>query len=253
MNVLVTGATAGFGAAITRLFVSAGHDVIAAGRRQDRLAALVDELGRELVHPLVLDVRDRHAVIAAIASLPADLAKIDLLVNNAGLAAGLSPVHEADLDGWEAMVDTNVKGVLYVTRAVLPGMVERNSGHVVNLSSTAASYPYPGGNTYGATKAFVSQFSLNMRADLSGTAVRVTAIEPGLVGGTEFSTVRFDGDAERAAKMYEGANALTPEDIAETVFWVATLPARVNINTVEMMPVSQSFGALPVHRTPKVG
>lgn len=147
------------------------------------------------------------------------------------------------------MVDTNIKGLLYVTRAVLPGMVARNRGHIINLSSTAASYPYPGGNTYGATKAFVRQFSLNMRADLHGTAVRVTAIEPGLVGGSEFSTVRFGGDAERAARLYEGANALTPQDVAESVFWAATLPAHVNVNTIEMMPVSQSFGALPVHRT----
>jgi len=210
-------------------------------------------LGRECIHPVVLDVRDRDAVSAAIATLPGEFADIDLLVNNAGLAAGLDPVQAADLDGWDAMVDTNVKGLMYVTRAVLPGVVERNRGHVINISSTAGTYPYPGGNAYGATKAFVRQFSLNMRADLSGSAVRVTAIEPGLVGGSEFSTVRFGGDKERAAKLCEGANALTPDDIAETVFWVATLPARVNINAVEMMPVSQSFGALPVHRTANIG
>jgi 3-hydroxy acid dehydrogenase / malonic semialdehyde reductase len=248
MIILVTGATAGFGAAITRRFASTGHRVIAAGRRLERLEALAEELGRDRVHPVVLDVRDRDAVAAAITALPKELSEIDLLVNNAGLASGLEPAQAADLDKWEAMVDTNIKGVMYLTRAVLPGMVARNRGHVVNIGSTAATYPYPGGNVYGATKAFVRQFSLNLRADLTGTGVRVTDVEPGLVSGSEFSVVRFGGDADRAAKLYEGANALTPEDIAETVFWVATLPARVNINTVEIMPVSQSFTALSIHR-----
>lgn len=253
MIIFVTGATAGFGAAITRRFVQAGHRVIAAGRRRERLDALVNELGQEHVHPVVLDVRERDAVRQAIAGLPADFAAIDVLVNNAGLAVGLDPAHAADLDGWDAMVDTNIKGVMYVTRSVLPGMVERGHGHVINLGSTAARYPYPGGNAYGATKAFVHQFSLNMRADLTGTPVRVTVVEPGLVGGSEFSTVRFGGDAARAAKLYEGTDALTPEDVAETVFWVATLPGRVNINVIEMMPVTQSFGALPVHRVSNAG
>lgn len=248
MVIFVTGATAGFGAAITRRFVQAGHRVIAAGRRRERLDALADQLGRDKVHPLVLDVRDRDAVYAAVAGLPNEFATIDVLVNNAGLAVGLELAHAADLDGWDTMVDTNVKGLMYVTRFVLSGMVERGRGHVINLGSTAARYPYPGGNAYGATKAFVHQFSLNMRADLTGTAVRVTVVEPGLVAGSEFSTVRFRGDAARAERLYEGADALIPEDIAETVFWVATLPARVNINIIEMMPVTQSFGPLPVHR-----
>lgn len=250
MIVFVTGATSGFGAAIARMFVFAGHRVVAAGRRADRLEAMVHELGSEHVHPLVLDVRDRDAIFAGIEALPGDFAEIDVLVNNAGLAAGLEPAHTADLDDWDAMVDTNVKGLIYVTRALLPGMVARNRGHVINISSTAATYPYPGGNTYGATKAFVSQFSLNLRADLSGTAIRVSALEPGLVGGSEFSVVRFGGDLGRANKLYEGAVALTPEDIAETVRWLSTLPPHVNINAIEMMPVSQSFGALTVHRTP---
>jgi len=248
MIVFVTGATSGFGAAIARRFVGAGHRVIASGRREDRLQALVDELGRDNVLPLVLDVRDRAAVDAAVASLPADYAEIDLLVNNAGLALGLEPAHRADVEQWETMVDTNVKGLMFVTRAVLPGMVARNRGHVVNIGSVAGAYAYPGGNVYGSTKAFVRQFTLNLRADLTGTRVRVTDVAPGLVGGTEFSAVRFNGDQSRVEKVYEGADALTPEDIADTVFWAATLPARVNINFVEVMPVTQSFGPLTIHR-----
>jgi len=248
MNVLVTGASAGFGAAIAKRFAAAGHRIIAAGRRADRLQALANEIGADKVLPLILDVRDRDAVAAAIAGLPADFAEIDLLVNNAGLALGLEPAQAADLDNWDNMVDTNIKGLTYVTRAVLPGMVARNRGHVVNMGSVAGAYPYPGGNVYGATKAFVRQFSLNLRADLQGTRVRVTDVAPGLVGGTEFSTVRFGGDESRVQKVYEGADALTPEDIAETVFWAATLPARVNINFVELMPVTQSFGPLTIHR-----
>ncbi len=248
MIVFVTGATAGFGAAIARRFVGAGHRVIATGRREDRLQALVDELGRDNVLPLVLDVRDRAAVNAAVAALPADYADIDVLVNNAGLALGLEPAHRADVDQWDTMVDTNIKGLTYMTRAVLPGMVARNRGHVVNIGSVAGAYAYPGGNVYGATKAFVHQFSLNLRADLTGTRVRVTDVAPGLVGGTEFSAVRFSGDQSRVEKVYEGADALTPDDIADTVFWAATLPARVNINYVEVMPVTQSFSALSIHR-----
>lgn len=248
MIVFVTGATAGFGAAIARRFANAGHQVIATGRREDRLAALADELGRDKVLPLVLDVRDRDAVAAAVAGLPAGFAEVDLLVNNAGLAWGLESAQNADLDKWDTMVDTNIKGLLYMTRAVLPGMVARNRGHVINIGSVAGAYAYPGGNTYGATKAFVHQFSLNLRADLTGTRVRVTDVAPGLVGGTEFSAVRFDGDQSRVEKIYDGADALTPEDIAETVFWSATLPARVNINYLEVMPVTQSFSALSIHR-----
>jgi 3-hydroxy acid dehydrogenase/malonic semialdehyde reductase len=248
MIVLVTGATAGFGAAIARRFAADGHRIIAVGRRQQRLAALVQELGAQRVHPLALDLRDRGAVEAALAGLPPALAPVDLLVNNAGVALGLAPAHEADMDAWQRMVDTNISGLLYITRALLPGMVARNRGHIVNIGSIAGTYPYPGGNVYGGTKAFVRQFSMNLRADLLGTAVRVTNIEPGLVGGTEFSLVRFGGDAERTRKVYDGADALTPEDVAETVHWVASLPARVNINAVELMPVTQAFGALPVAR-----
>jgi 3-hydroxy acid dehydrogenase / malonic semialdehyde reductase len=246
--VFVTGATSGFGQAIARRFATEGNQVIACGRRQDRLDALVKELGAERVHPIWLDVRRREAVQAAIDSLPAELSAIDVLVNNAGLARGLEPAQNAQLDAWEEMVDTNVKGVMYMTRAVLPGMVARNRGLIINMSSVAGTYAYPGGNVYGASKAFVSMFSLNLRADLAGTRVRVTDIEPGLVGGTEFSTVRFGGNEERAAKIYQGANAMTAQDVAESVHWVAHLPPHVNINRLEMMPVSQTFGPLVIQR-----
>ncbi len=247
MIVLITGATAGFGLAIARRFAADGARIIAAGRRIERLEALKTELG-DAVLPVQLDVRDRAAVEAAIAGLPPEWAAIDLLVNNAGLALGLNPAQSADLDDWDQMVDTNIKGLMYMTRAVLPGMVERERGHIVNLGSTAGEFPYPGGNAYGASKAFVRQFSLNLRADLWGTPVRVTDIEPGLVGGTEFSNIRFKGDAEKAAGIYQGANALTPDDIADAVHWAATRPARVNINVLQLMPVSQSFGPLRVHK-----
>jgi 3-hydroxy acid dehydrogenase / malonic semialdehyde reductase len=248
MIVFVTGASAGFGAATARRFAKEGHRVVVTGRRRERLEVLADELGRDKILPLVFDVRDRHAVERAFEDLPAAFAEIDVLVNNAGLALGLEPAQKANLDEWDAMVDTNIKGLTYVTRAALPGMVARDRGLIVNLGSTAARYPYPGGNVYGATKAFVHQFSLNLRADLLGTRVRVTDIQPGLVGGTEFSTIRFHGNADRATKLYEGADALTPEDIAEAIYWVATLPPRVNINAIEMMPVTQAFGPLAVHR-----
>jgi 3-hydroxy acid dehydrogenase/malonic semialdehyde reductase len=200
------------------------------------------------VLPIALDVTDAAAVAHAIADLPPEFAAVDLLVNNAGLARGLDPAQSAKLADWEAMVDTNVKGLMYVTHAVLPGMVARGRGHVINIGSVAGSWPYLGGNVYGATKAFVRQFSLNLRADLAGTPVRVTDIEPGLVGDTEFSSVRFDGDAARAAKPYEGIETLTPYDVAETVHWIATLPARMNVNTIEIMPVAQSFAGLSYSR-----
>ena len=253
MNVLITGASAGFGAAIARRFAKDGHSIVAAGRRADRLEALREELGSDLVLALPLDVRDRAAVGNCLARLPDAFAQIDVLVNNAGLALGLEPAHRASLDDWETMVDTNAKGLMYVTHAVLPGMVERNRGHIVNLGSTAATYPYPGGNVYGASKAFVRQFSLNLRADLLGTKVRVTDLEPGLVGGSEFSAVRFGGDTGRADKVYQGADPLTPDDIADAVHWIATRPARVNINTLELMPVSQAFSPLAVFRAERSG
>lgn len=247
MIVLVTGATAGFGESITRRFIKNGHKVIATGRRQERLIELKEVLGDNLM-TLQLDVRNRAAIEEALASLPDAWRQIDILVNNAGLALGMELAHKANVDDWETMIDTNNKGLVYMTRAVLPGMVERNRGHIINIGSTAGSWPYAGGNVYGATKAFVRQFSLNLRTDLHKTAVRVTDIEPGMVGGTEFSNVRFKGDDDMAGKTYENANALTPEDVTEAVWWVAMLPKHVNINTLEMMPVSQSFAGLSIHR-----
>lgn len=245
MIILVTGATAGFGETITARFIDAGHKVIATGRRTERLEKLKDKYGDKVL-PLQLDVRDRAAIEQAISQLPAEWQAIDILVNNAGLALGLEPAQNANPDDWETMIDTNAKGLVLVTRAVLPGMVARNKGHIINIGSTAGSWPYQGGNVYGATKAFVRQFSLNLRTDLHGTAVRVTNIEPGLVGGTEFSNVRFKGDDGKASSVYDGTQALTPEDVTEAVFWVSALPAHVNINTLEMMPVSQTYGGLKV-------
>lgn len=247
MIVLVTGATAGFGLEIARRFAARGDRVIAAGRRRERLQALKAELG-DLCLPLTLDVADRGAVEEALGGLPAAFAEIDVLVNNAGGALGLEPAHEADLDDWDAMVDANVKGLMYCTRVVLEGMVARNRGHIVNIGSVAGKFAYPGGNVYGACKAFVHQFTLNLRADLLGTAVRVSNIEPGLAGGTEFSEVRFKGDEEKAAAVYEGTESLTAADIADTVEWIVSRPAHVNINEIQLMPVCQAFAPLAVKR-----
>ncbi|CDM89433.1 bifunctional NADP-dependent 3-hydroxy acid dehydrogenase/3-hydroxypropionate dehydrogenase YdfG [Xenorhabdus bovienii] len=249
MIVFVTGATSGFGEAIVRKFIKHGSVVIATGRRKERLDRLKAELG-ENFHPIQLDVRDRNAIEKAVQELPDALRNVDVLVNNAGLALGLEPAHQANPDDWETMIDTNTKGLVNMTRALLLNMVQINHGHVINIGSTAANWPYAGGNVYGATKAFVKQFSLGLRADLQGKNIRVTDIEPGLVGGTEFSQVRFKGNDEKVSKTYDGAEVLTPDDIAEAVFWVATLPSRVNINTLEMMPVCQSFAGLSVHRNP---
>jgi NADP-dependent 3-hydroxy acid dehydrogenase YdfG len=250
-TVLITGASSGFGASSARLFARRGWRLVLAARRRVRLESLRAELGHSVpVHLLGLDVTDRRAVATALNALPDDFAAVDLLVNNAGLALGLDLAPEADLDDWETMVDTNIKGLLYCTRALLPGMVRRGRGHIINIGSIAGDWPYPGGNVYGATKAFVKQFSRNLRADLHGSGVRVTSIEPGLAQ-TEFSQVRFKGDAGKAAGVYRDTQALTAEDIAEIVFWAATRPAHVNINRVEVMPTGQSWGPLPVHKNPQ--
>jgi 3-hydroxy acid dehydrogenase/malonic semialdehyde reductase len=245
-TVLVTGASSGFGAAVARRFAADGARVIITARRADRVRGLADELGPRVL-PLALDVRERDAVNAAIASLPAEFAAIDLLVNNAGLALGLNPAQDAELDDWDQMIDTNCKGLVYCTRAVLPGMVARGRGHVINLGSVAGTYPYPGGNVYGSTKAFVHQFSLNLRSDLHGTGVRVTCVEPGMAE-TEFSLVRFGGDQGKADATYAGMQPLTADDIAESIHWAATLPGHVNVNTIELMATAQSFAPFQVAR-----
>ena len=249
--VLVTGATSGFGEAIARRFLANGHKVIAAGRRVERLDALKASLPLEQQKKLLtvaLDVCDSETVDVFPATLPADFSKVTILVNNAGLALGLEPAPKAFLEDWDRMIDTNIKGLVHMSRAFLPGMVDRKRGHIINIGSVAANYPYPGGNVYGGTKAFVKQFSLNMRADLVGTPVRVSCIEPGMCGGTEFSNVRFKGDDEKAQKVYSGVQFLSADDIAEAVYWSATLPAHMNINVLEVMPVQQTFNAMNIHR-----
>lgn len=246
MIVLVTGASSGFGAEIARKFVQHGHRVIAAARRKDRLDALALELGQAVL-PISMDVSDKAAMATALAALPADWREIDVLVNNAGLALGIEPAHKASLDEWETMIATNCTGLVRLTHALLPDMVARGQGTIINLGSVAGAYPYPGGNVYGATKAFVDQFTLNLRADLIGTGVRATNIAPGLCGGTEFSNVRLKDDAA-AAKVYEGTVPLNAKDIAETAYWIATLPPHVNINYIEMMPTCQGFSPFNIKR-----
>ncbi len=245
-TIFVTGATSGFGKACAIAFADAGAKVIISGRRKEKLDELKKTLGVS-AHATLLDVRDEKQVFAAIKNLPENFRNITVLINNAGLALGLEPSDGADLKDWETMVDTNIKGVLYATKAVLPGMVVRNAGHIINMGSIAGTYPYPGGNVYGATKAFLKQFSLNLRADLLGKKIRVTNIEPGMVE-TEFSKIRFKGDEKQAEKIYAGMTPLTAEDIAETALWCVTRPWHVNINSVEIMPVEQAFSGFAVSR-----
>lgn len=247
MAILITGASAGFGEAMCRAFTAAGFNVVGAARRMEKLQALAEELGGSF-YPLQMDVADTSSVPAALQSLPEDFKEIDCLINNAGLALGLDSADKADFADWQTMIQTNIVGLTFLTRQILPQMVERKSGYIINIGSIAGNYPYPGGNVYGATKAFVRQFSLNLRADLAGTGIRVTDIEPGLCGGTEFSNVRFKGDDERAAGVYENIRFIRPEDIADTALWLYRRPAHMNVNTIEIMPVAQSFGALPVVR-----
>lgn len=246
MIVLITGATSGFGAAMARKFASHGHKIIATGRRKDRLDALAAEAGA-LVLPVVMDVTDKHSIDAMLAGLTAEWREIDVLINNAGLALGVLPAQKASLDEWETMIATNCTGLVTMTHKVLPGMLERNRGTVINIGSSAGSHSYPGANVYGATKAFVEQFTLNLRADLVGTGVRASNIAPGLSGGTEFSNVRLKDDAA-AARVYAGTVPLSPADIAETAYWIATLPPHVNVNHIEIMPTCQGFGPLLIKR-----
>ena len=246
-TIFITGATSGFGKACAELFAAHGWRLILCGRREQRLRSLAATLAHVPIHVAVFDVRERLMVEKMYADLPEQFKDIDVLLNNAGLALGMAPAHEADLDDWETMVDTNIKGMLYLVRTILPSMVERRSGHIVNLGSVAGNWPYPGGNAYGGTKAFVNHFSRNLRADLHGTGIRVTNIEPGLAD-TEFSVVRFHGDEGLADSVYAGMTPLTAQDVAESIYWAISRPSHVNINAMEIMPVAQSWGAFPIHR-----
>ena len=243
---LITGATAGFGAAAVRRFAGAGWRVIATGRRVDRLKKLVEEFGTDKVFPLAFDMRKPAAIDAALAALPESFRNIDLLINNAGLALGTAPAQKADLDQWNQMIETNVTGLVTITHKLLATLIAQK-GAIINISSVAASYPYPGGNVYGGTKAFVAQFSLGLRSDLHGTGVRVTSVEPGMAE-TEFTLVRTSGNQTASDNLYKGANPMTAENVAETLFWIATLPPHMNINRIELMPVNQSFSPFQVHR-----
>ena len=245
-TVLITGATSGFGAAAVKRFAAAGWRVIATGRRAGRLQPLVEEFGAERVHAAAFDIRDEAALEAALSALPEGFRDIDVLINNAGLALGTAPAQKASLQDWRTMIDTNITALVTLTHRLLPTLIERR-GVIINMSSVAASYPYPGGNTYGGSKAFVKQFSLGLRSDLHGTGVRVTSIEPGMAE-TEFTLVRTHGDQAASDRVYGGANPMTAEDIAEQLFHIATLPPHLNINRLEIMPVTQSFPAFQVHR-----
>lgn len=245
-TVMITGASGDFGHAFARRFSALGSRLVLCGRRRERLEELAGELGTEC-HIATFDVRDTNSCKAALSTLPAAFADIDLLINNAGLALGQEPAAEANLDDWLEMIDANCKGLVTLTRLLLPGMAQRRRGHIINIGSTAGSYPYPGGHVYCASKAFVKQFSLALRADLNKTGIRVTNIEPGMVE-TDFSLVRFKGDAEKAAAVYANAEPLKPEDVAEAVVWASTLPRHVNINRIELMPTTQAPGPLQVHR-----
>ena len=246
---LITGATSGIGEAAARAFAAAGWRVVATGRRAERLEALVSVIGADKVHALAFDIRDETARDAALAQLPNGFRGIDLLVNNAGLALGRNPAQTADLAQWKTMIDTNVTALASLTHKLLPALIARR-GAIINVSSVAGSHPYPGGNVYGGSKAFVKQFSLGLRSDLHGTGVRVTSIEPGMVE-TEFTLVRMGGsDEARQASdaFYKGAKPMSGDDIAAAILWVAELPPHLNINRLELMPVSQSFAGFQVAR-----
>jgi NADP-dependent 3-hydroxy acid dehydrogenase YdfG len=250
-TIFITGASAGFGAACARIFAVNGNRLVLTARRIEQLLKLQEELSEKVeVHIIPLDVRDRESIRGAVEGLPEQFREIDILINNAGLALGLEPAYSVDLDDWDTMVDTNIKGLMYCTRFVLSGMVSRNSGHIINISSTAGAWPYPGGSVYGGTKAFVTQFSRNLRCDLLGTRVRVSCIQPGMAE-TEFSKVRFKGNIEQASSVYQGTDPLTAEDIAETVRWISSQPPHVNVNTLELMSIDQSWGPFAIHRGQK--
>lgn len=246
-TVLVTGASAGFGQAICRKLISDGYKVIGMARRHDRLADLANELGDNFF-ALSLDITKKDAVKSLLLQLPPNFRTIDILINNAGLALGIEPAYEANYEDWDTMINTNIIGLVHLTHQILPEMVQRNFGYVINIGSIAGTYPYKGGNVYGATKAFVKQFSANLRTDLLGKKIRVTNIEPGLCGGTEFSNVRFHGDNARASAVYQDVDAITPEDIANTVSWLINTPAHFNVNAIEIMPTAQAPAGLSVSK-----
>jgi len=246
---LITGASSGFGAAIATQLAQQNYRLILVARRREKLQDVARALNTE-THIISVDIRDQAAVKNAIEQLPENWRDLDALINNAGLALGLEPAHKADWADWQQMIDTNCTALVWLTRLVLPGMVARGRGHIVNIGSIAGRYAYPGGNVYGASKAFVEHFSRNLRSDLHGSGVRVTNIEPGMVGGSEFSVVRFKGDADKAAKVYAGADALQPDDIANAVCWALQQPLHVNICSIELMPTCQAHGPLQIYRKP---
>lgn len=248
MNIaLVTGASSGFGQATCSKLIADGYKVIGTARREDKLKSLASELGCNFL-PLVLDVTKKDAVESLLLQLPKEFQPIDILINNAGLALGLEPAYQANYDDWETMIETNIIGLVHLTHQILPGMVERNFGYIINLGSVAGSYAYKGGNVYGASKAFVKQFSANLRTDLLGKKIRVTNIEPGLCGGTEFSNVRFHGNNEQAAAVYKGVDYITPDDIANTISWLVNTPPHFNVTSIEIMPVAQAQAGLSVFK-----
>ena len=247
-TIFITGASSGFGEATARKFSSGGHRLVLLARRREKLIDLAHQLGGEnKCHLISADVRDKEEVENALSSLPEEFRSIDVLVNNAGLALGLGSAEDASLKDWEIMVDTNIKGVIYLTKAVLPGMIQRGHGQIINIGSVAGSWPYPGGNVYGSTKAFVQQFSRNLRSDLSGKNIRVSLVEPGM-SETEFSLIRFEGDQDKAKAVYHSMSPLSAEDIAETVFWICSMPAHVNVNQIELMPIAQAWAPFSVYR-----
>jgi len=247
-TIFITGASSGFGEATARKFSSGGHRLILLARRREKLIDLAHQLGGEnKCHVICADVRDNEEVENALLGLPEEFRSIDVLVNNAGLALGLGPAEDASLEDWEVMVDTNIKGVIYLTKAILPDMIRRGYGQIINIGSVAGSWPYPGGNVYGSTKAFVQQFSRNLRSDLSGKNIRVSLVEPGM-SETEFSLIRFEGDQEKAKAVYHSMNPLSADDIAETVFWICSMPDHVNVNQIELMPIAQAWAPFSVYR-----
>ena len=245
MNILITGASSGFGLEATKLFIQHGHTVIGLARRHDKLLEMKKSLG-ENFYPLTADMQNLESVREGIENLPEPFDTIDVLINNAGLALNLEPAFDVDFNDWQTMIDVNIRGLSYITHLVLPQMVARNDGYIINISSTAGNYPYYGSNIYGPTKAFVTSFSMNLRADLVGKNIRVTNVEPGLCSDTEFSNIRFKGDDDRAASVYENVEAVTGKEIADILYWLTTQPKHVNINRIEVMPTMQTFAGLTV-------